>query len=196
MKHLKKYEFIEVVKIKGTPIRFHWSTVLILLLIAITYLSKLDFPVTVFALLIIMLSHELGHKWFASMLNLKSNKIDIYPIGGACYTEVAKTEYENAFVAWGGVAIQAMIFIPALAIYYFVGADNLPYGLNELFHFLGITNLIIALINLIPIAPFDGKECWKVIPLYLKYGSILKPRKKISNYQKEFDKYLKNPRWK
>jgi len=194
MKNLKKYEFIEVIKIKGTPIRFHWSTVLILLLIAITYLYKLEFPVTVFALLIILLSHELGHKWFASMLNLKSSKIDIYPIGGVCYSEVAQTEYENAFIAWGGVAVQAMIFIPALSIYYFVGADNLPYKLNELFYYLGISNLIIALINLIPIAPLDGKECWKAIPMYLKYGSMRKPRKKTSNHQKEFDKYLKKQR--
>jgi len=184
---LKKYEFIELFKLNNVPIRFHWSTSLILFLILITAVSNTQFPISVFAFLIIVISHELGHMWFAYKLNLKSIKIDIYPIGGTCQHEVANTEYENTLIAWGGVVFQAIIFIPTLIFSYFF-ADTSPQYIKDILYYLGTINLIIALFNLLPIPPLDGATCWRWIPLYLKYGSIKKPKENISDYQKKFDK--------
>lgn len=168
----QKYHFIEIFKFKGVPIMFHWSTLVIVLLIFITSISNTTFPISLMYWLIILIGHELGHMWFASRLDLKSTKIEIYPIGGLCYSEEAQTEYENALVAWGGIIVQAMIFIPVFILSFIV--NNPSYELKELFYYLGTLNLIIALINLVPIPPLDGAKAWKWIPLYLQYGKIKK----------------------
>ena len=193
--NLKQQDFLKLFSVKGTPIYFHWTVIALLILISGVYLYKLEFPFIVFALLIIVVVHELGHKWFAAISQLKSTRIDIYPIGGVCYHEEAETEYENAFIAWGGVVAQAIIFIPALILYYAIG-DSLPLYLKSFLYYLGFTNLFIALFNLLPFSVLDGGKCWRLIPLYIKYGKInaksKKPKKTNSIHQERFDQYLKN----
>jgi len=190
MKKIKLDEFTTLFSIKNVPIRFHWSLLVLMVSISIAMIIKGSFPTVVFALLFILITHELGHMWFASRLGLKSTHIDLYPMGGVCYHQSANTEYEDGIVAWGGVVVQAIIFIPALLLSYLF-ADTLPAYLKDLLYYLGYSNLIIAVINLLPIAPLDGSKCWKTIPLYMKYGTLKSKAKKREDELKKYDRWRK-----
>jgi len=159
-------EFTEVFRVKGVPIRFHWSLMLLLFFIFLTSIVNGRFPMGVIAIGVILVVHELGHMWFATLKGLRSYKIDLYPIGGACFHQPAYNEYDNTFVAWGGVVAQAIIFVPVLLLTNTFGY-MMPSELYRLFYYLGEYNLIIALINLIPIAPLDGANAWRWVKLYL-----------------------------
>jgi len=190
MKKIKLDEFTTLFKVKNVPIRFHWSLFVFVVAIVVASLINGDFPIVVFALLFVLIAHELGHMWFASHLGLKSSHIDLYPMGGVCYHQEAYSEYEEGIVAWGGVAVQVMIATPALLISYFYG-DSLSTYLEELLYYLGYYNLLIVAINLIPIAPLDGSKCWKTIPLYMKYGSMKKRDKRREDALKKYDRWRK-----
>ena len=190
MKKIKLEEFTTLFTVKGVPVRFHWSLLVLVVAIVIATVTRGEFPTVVFALLFVIIAHELGHMWFASRLGLRSTHIDLYPLGGTCYYESANSEYENNLVAWGGVVAQAMIFVPALLISHFFG-DNFSPTFRELFYYLGFYNAMIAGINLIPIAPLDGAKCWKTIPMYLKYGSLKKSRQRKEEAMKKYDRWRK-----
>jgi len=176
---MEKYKFITLFSIKNTPIQIHWSFTILLILIFLISLSNISVAIIAILFWGIMLIHELGHMWFASRLGLKTININLYILHGICYHQPADTDYENYLVAWGGVAAQAIIFIPCIIIFYLYG-ELMPWYINLPLIFLGYINGLIALFNLAPSKWLDGGTCWKAIPLYFKYKNKndKKPKKK------------------
>ena len=73
------------------------------------------------------------------------------------------SRFDDALIAWGGVAAQAVIAVPLVtlvAIFGFTRSDaaNVAIGV------LGYYSLFVALFNLIPAGRLDGAKAWFLIP--------------------------------
>lgn len=90
--------------------------------------------------------------------------IRIYPIHGTCTFEQPRSPYHDAWIAWGGPAAQIILSLPLILIVYFIGYSRFQ-PINAVLAILGFFSLSIAVFNLLPIRPLDGKRAWAIIPL-------------------------------
>ena len=178
-----KFKFIKLFTIKGVPIFFHWSSIIILVLIiiaGISYIPTIIGGISIFALVLL---HELGHFLMASRLGLTTNYINIYPLLGLCIYNPSYSDYKNYLVAWGGVLIQFLILIPCLIIYFVIG-ENLHETIRAFITIFGPLNLLIIILNLIPFPGLDGYTCWKIFSF--KKKDKAKKNKKLKRKHENF----------
>ena len=177
-----KFRFLKLARYKGVPIYSHWSLSLALFVILIFGISSPALFLFAFTSWLIMLIHELGHMFVASRLGLNTLKIELYPFHGLCHYEMSENDYENYLVAWGGVAAQALIFIPLIILHQVFGKD-LPGILILVVMFLGYFSALIALVNLLPSKGLDGATCWKALPIYFNKRNTRKSKKKGKKFK-------------
>ncbi len=164
---MKEFQFIKLFRFRNTPIYAHWSLCIVMLIVIVASIKYSFLLISVISILFVTLIHELGHMLLANKLGLKTIRINLYLVHASCERQLAKTDFDNYLVAWGGVLAQAVFFIPSIILFHLF-INQLPgYLLISLF-FLGHVSLLMALFNLLPFPSFDGGYCWKVIPLYLK----------------------------
>lgn len=149
--------FVKVGRIRGMPLRMHWTTP-----IGVFLLSGFSFnPFVWVAILGLMIAHELGHAVLAHRYRLRVVSVDLTPIGGVCRLEGDPTLHEAAVVAWGGVLAQGILLVLALLvkpIFHVV-----TFGLaDDVFDILIRSNLILMALNLLPVEPLDGATAWRV----------------------------------
>jgi stage IV sporulation protein FB len=149
--------FYKVGRIRGMPLRVHWTTP-----IGIFLLSGFSFnPFVWVAILGVMIAHELGHAVLARRYRLRVVSIDLTPIGGVCRLEGDPTLHEAAVVAWGGVLAQGVVLLLALLVKPIVHV--VTFGIaDEVFDILIRSNVILMALNLLPIEPLDGATAWRV----------------------------------
>ncbi|MBS2020198.1 MAG: hypothetical protein JST00_45485 [Deltaproteobacteria bacterium] len=141
----------------GAPFRVHWTTPVGLLV-----LTRFSFDLAVWAALtLIIVVHELGHVFLARRYGLRVVSIDLTALGGVCRLAGDPTRREAAIVAWGGVLAQGALLVAALllkGVLHVVAFGVMDGVFDTLVH----TNLAVAAFNLLPIAPLDGKEAWRL----------------------------------
>jgi Zn-dependent protease len=150
--------YLTVAHLRGVPIRFHWSAPLGALVWTGGDLSW----VRVAAFLGIVLLHELGHATLVWRSRARVTEINVHAMGGECGWRGQVSPAERALIAFGGVWAQALL---ALGAWIMVRAlpGVLSYSLIDML--LGY-NLYMAAFNLLPVAPLDGAEAWKLLPLW------------------------------
>ncbi len=148
-------------------------------IIAIPFLGIPVLFITI-ALFSLMLIHELGHAFVAQRLGYKAYRITIYPIVGLCFSEPPYSAYEAALIAWGGVTAQFLLFVPATTILILFGNSSVG-SVNVLLVAFSYINACMIVMNLLPFAPFDGKQAWQlpIILLRAKWTMYQLKRKKI-----------------
>ncbi|OAL60559.1 hypothetical protein A6R74_17690 [Halomonas sp. ALS9] len=166
---MTNFKYIKLFVICGVPVFMHWSLSMVLLLLVLYSAADVSMLIAAISFFTIMFFHELGHMWFAAKLGLKSLKIKLYLFHGRFCFEESNNEYHTCLVAWGGVVVQAIIFIPCIVIFSLY-SDVLPWFVNLPLVILGYINALIAVFNLIPAKGLDGRRCWKSISLYFRYG--------------------------
>jgi Zn-dependent protease len=115
----------------------------------------------------VILLHELGHMHVAQRLGCRVRGIYLYPIHGICEFEMPWSRYDQCLIAWGGVAFQAIAFIPCIAWIIVMGYT--PYdALNAPLAIFGGFSAVIAAFNLFPAPGLDGASAWAVIPEYFR----------------------------
>lgn len=159
--------YLNLGSVQGTPIRAHWTTAV--LLIAFGGWSLGGWA----AILTVVLVHELGHFLVVRAVGARVTEIVVNGMGGHCRWIGSVTARQRALIAWGGVAGQGVLFVLVLASLAIVPPQ---FNFWEAFTYhLTRSNLLIMLVNLIPIRPLDGAEAWKLIPLLARdfglYGS-------------------------
>jgi len=90
-----------------------------------------------------------------------------YPIHGFVRFREPWSRYDDAVIAWGGVAAQAAFAVPLVtwvAIFGFTRSD----AVNVAIGILGYYSLFVAVFNLIPAPPLDGVKAWYLIPELIK----------------------------
>jgi hypothetical protein len=144
---------------QGVPVRVHWTLPLFLL-----YFSNWTFaPVYWGAFFVLVLLHELGHAILVRMFHQHVFSIDVTGFGGLCRWAGTVTAIQRSVIAWGGVLMQAALFVAA-KVWTMVSPPETYVGW-QLADVFTRTNLWIMGFNLIPIAPLDGAEAWSLIPL-------------------------------
>ncbi|MCB9594225.1 MAG: hypothetical protein H6719_15945 [Sandaracinaceae bacterium] len=147
--------YLTLFKIKGVPIRAHWSVPLVCLAF-----SRFRFePGLWVGILVVILLHELGHAFLVWRMGLVNLGIDLTGFGGLCRWTGHPTEIQRAGIAWGGVLAQLALFVVATVVLLVVGEPTHPW-LRQLVEAFTTANLFIAAFNLVPIRPFDGGEAW------------------------------------
>lgn len=145
---------------RGIPIRMHWVTP-----IGAFIFTRFEFvPVIWLGFALIVLVHEFGHALMVRWCDATVLSIDMDALGGSCSWEGAVSPIQRAFIAWGGVLAQLVLFV-AVRIVDATAGWPATLGGFQLLGMLTSTNLRIAAFNLIPFPPLDGWQAWQLVPL-------------------------------
>jgi hypothetical protein len=147
--------YLRVVRLRGAELRVHWSV-----LAAVALAGRLRFePVIWGGLLALIIWHQLGHALAVAVAGGTLLGLDTTGVGGSCRWRGAGSMLERAWVAWGGMLMQAVLLALALAFSDFLAAS--PAGSQLRFCFVEL-NLGLMAINLLPVPPLDGALAWRI----------------------------------
>jgi Zn-dependent protease len=165
---LKLKKLTEIVQIRGVPVYVHWSLLLIGTLILFGAIERPAETLAAWtAFFSVILIHECGHMIAAHRKGYKVTAIELYPIHGCVRFQAPWSRYDDAVIAWRGVVAQAVIAAPLLAYTAIFGFTRFN-AVNVAIGILSYYSAIIAIFNLIPVAPFDGAKAWYLIPELIK----------------------------
>lgn len=142
---------------QGIPVFAHVSLPLGLLIV-----SRLSFaPQAWLGFVVVVVAHELGHAFLLRRYRLPVLGIVLHMAGGECHTTTNISSWESAIVAWGGIAAQLLLFC-FMATLTTLGAWSQAFVDSTFYYTLTAMNLGLAGLNLLPIAPLDGREAWRL----------------------------------
>lgn len=167
--------FLTVARIRGIPVRFHWTTPLCAFIA-----GRFDFvPGLWLGYLLLVLFHELGHAAVVRYHGHEVESIDVHGLGGLCRWSGLATPIERATIAWGGVWAQMVIFAGAHIALAALGRPESSF-VAQMAHAATSVNLWLMAINLIPLPPLDGVEAWTLFPLLWARRRLKKMRPPIT----------------
>lgn len=143
-------------RLRGAPIALHWS-----LPLGALFFGRFGWvPGFWLAFALVILVHELGHALVVRLTGNTVVHVLVHGLGGECSWDGDPTRLQRALIAWGGVWAQLALALVGFG--WLLLAPPTTVLAAELAHGLTWSNLYLAAFNLIPIAPFDGAEAWKL----------------------------------
>jgi Zn-dependent protease len=153
---------------RGIPITLHWTVFLGLPWFYYLTRSATDTVLSFLALFFLLAAHELGHAIVAMWRRVRVYSIQLFFIHGVCTHDEPYYEKDDILIAWGGVAAQLVVLVFAIVAELLLAAlspGSFQWA-SPLVRVLIGTNLVIMIINLIPVAPLDGATAWRILPLF------------------------------
>lgn len=147
--------YLRVVRLWGAELRVHWS---VLAAAALAGRLRVE-PVIWGGVLMVILGHQLGHALAVAAAGGTLLGLDTTGVGGSCRWRGAGSMLERAWVAWGGMLMQAVLLGLALAFSDSLAAS--PVGSQLRFCFVEL-NLALLAVNLLPLPPLDGALAWRI----------------------------------
>ncbi|QGJ72403.1 Zn-dependent protease [Planctomycetales bacterium 10988] len=160
-------------RIAGIDIKVHWTFLIILLWVAVSYLiagesvaAALYGVGMVLAIFACVVLHELGHALMARHYGIPTRDITLLPIGGvAQLARIPEKPKEEMMVAIAGPAVNVVIAIVlACAIGIMSGFTQLVprqlIGSSSLLILMWL-NLFLVVFNLLPAFPMDGGRVFR-----------------------------------
>lgn len=164
---------LKLFSVRGIDIRLHYTFPLILLYAALQFGVFLDgglrgalFGVVATSLLFVLVTlHELGHSFAALHFNVPVERIILSPIGGvAQLRRMPEDPKQELIVAIAGPAVNFLIAIILGIIALAFGGINIAnpfvllgsFSLTALFSYIFVSNIFLAVFNLLPAFPMDG----------------------------------------
>lgn len=192
---------LKIVSLFGIEIRIHIS--LILLLLYFIFVLSAGFPVAVksagvdlnqiahgpylwsiilsFSLLVSIVLHELGHALVAQHYGVKVRAITLMMLGGVSSMErPPETPYLELKLAVAGPIVSFLIAGVMALLQAFSHAPELLFYS----HWLGSTNLILGIFNLLPAFPLDGGRAFRSY-LAARHG-IIRATRTVVQFSKSF----------
>jgi len=142
---------------RGAPVRAHWT----LPVGAFVFGQGRFVPGFWLGFFLLVLIHELGHAMLVRRYRQQVVSIDIHALGGVCRWTGDPTAIMRARIAWGGVLAQAVALVAAHVALALAGPPASALA-GHLVAAFTTTNVWMIAINLIPVAPLDGAEAWKL----------------------------------
>ena len=167
-------------RVRGIELRVHLSFLLVIVLGALQW-GGLGPRGAFFGVLLTLLTfasvtlHELGHSVVAQAFGIPVKDITLYPIGGvARLGRRPKTPGQEFLIAIAGPAVNVVLVLvlggPGLALF---GAAALQEAslnarseqptLETLFAMLILTNVVLAVFNMVPALPMDGGRVLRAV---------------------------------
>lgn len=129
--------------------------------------------ISMLGLFISLILHELSHSLVARLFNLKVGSITLFVFGGVAELERDPEDAKSEF--WIAIAGPIMSFLLAGA-FWILKSMSIRMGASEmvveLFRYLWLVNLVLALFNLVPAFPLDGGRVLRSILWHFK-GSVI-----------------------
>ena len=152
---------------RGVPISLHWTVLIGLPWFYYETRSFADTAIAFVAFFFLILIHELGHAAVARWRGVEVEDIRLFFIHGTCSTEEPDYELDDVLIAWGGVAAQFVVLVIAFSAGLLLPTVSpFAHGLaSTLLRVLTEINLFIMIVNLLPVAPFDGAKAWGILPI-------------------------------
>ena len=156
----------QIMKWRGVPVVLSWTMLLALPWFYYRQGTWLGMATAFFGFFLLMLIHELGHAAMAKWRNVDVHEIRLYVMHGLCRHDEPDRESDDIWIAWGGVAAQAVVLLLAwgvgnlLELYDFIWFLHASPAL----HVLTVTNAFLIVMNLVPVPPLDGAKAWLVVP--------------------------------
>ncbi|MFZ5635663.1 MAG: hypothetical protein ACOY82_03655 [Pseudomonadota bacterium] len=150
------------------------------ILVGIIALSTLKTPLVGLAAIAsylgLVLLHEFGHAYFSRRLGYEVFGIEVGAFHGTCWHETHGDERDEAIIAWGGVAAQLALALPLIALDLVFALRGEPV-LGGMVKILGYGSVVLAAVNLIPVAPLDGARAWRLPRILWHERGRQRPRK-------------------
>jgi Zn-dependent protease len=187
-------KFLRLGTIRGVPILAHWTVPAIsIFLLGMGIDRELTAASAMIAYLSLLTIHELGHQLAAQWRGYRVSRIEIYPFHGVCRLDHPEAPMDAAFIAGGGPIAQFIVAVPFVAYRSLFGYTHLP-PIDAFIAILGFVSPAIALFNLLPIAPLDGRTAWTAIPLLWRHGIRRLRRKRTRTALDQFEEAVRNAR--
>jgi stage IV sporulation protein FB len=155
----------------GAPVRVHWT----LPVGAFVLTGAAWVPGAWLGFTLLILAHEFGHALIVRAYRFHVVGIDVHGIGGECQWTGAASERQHANIAWGGVLAQIVVLLTT-PIWGTRIPQPAPPFVTDLISAFTATNMILIVLNLLPVAPLDGATAWRVF----RIGDLLPSRKNIA----------------
>jgi len=152
---------------RGAPISLHWTVLIAIPWFYYETRTLVDTVAAFVAFFFLILIHELGHAAVARWRGVEVESIRLFFIHGTCSTEEPDYELDDVLIAWGGVAAQFVVLVIAFSADLLLPTVSpLAHGfVSTLLRVLIEINLFLMIVNLIPVAPFDGAKAWGILPI-------------------------------
>lgn len=167
------------------PVSMHWT---VLLSFAWLYFFFWSLPATAIgavALFALFVAHEFGHVAVLRRRKVAVESIELNGIHGRTSHAWASPRDET-MAAWGGVGAQLLVLVAAWVASRAIDFSDKPIAAfivaPMLFVLINI-NIVLMIIALLPIGPFDGHAAWAVIP---QARSAMRKRRKAARDAKLF----------
>ncbi len=160
---LRKYML--VLRVRGVPVYVHWSVpALAIFILGVGVERILIVGAAVVAYLAMLAIHELGHQLVAQWRGYQVNRIELNPFHARCWLDHPEGQLDASLIASGGVVAQWLVALPFIGYRLVFGYT--PYEpINAFIAILGFLSPGVAMFNLLPVAPLDGKKAWSFFPL-------------------------------
>ncbi len=153
-------KLIRVFNVRGVPVFVHWSVFAICLFLLGAGIKEIvASAVGLASYLGVVVLHEVGHQLVATHRRYHVARIEIYPVHGLCRFEEPEYPLDAAVIAWGGVAAQFVVAVPLIVFVKLLGSPDLGI-LGIPVAIFAFVSPAIAIFNLLPVAPLDGKLAW------------------------------------
>src|SRR4051812_20073129 len=154
---MRRWYRLGKVRLARAPVFVHWSVPLIVVLCAVaSFKAPVRIAVLLTSILLLFLIHELGHTLVCRRLGVEVLAIRISLGHGQCVHEVPYSRWEEALIAWGGVAAQAIVAIPLIMLDVLWPTHKGLLGPPIMI--LGYYSLFMIAFNLLPVAGLDGSK--------------------------------------
>lgn len=109
----------------------------------------------------LILWHEMGHAIMAKLCATEVYSINLHWFGGSCQHGRAKTRERDVLIASGGILAQAILMVGAILTAMFLPVITPVIAI--ILHTFIKTNLVIMVVNLLPIPSFDGGKIFSYL---------------------------------
>lgn len=152
---------------RGVPVVLHWTVLLGLPWLYFRHRDVVEMIIAFLAFFLLLLVHELGHAAVALWRKVPVLEIRLLFLHGFCRHEEPDRQSDAVWIAWGGVAAQAVLLVVAYGAMRLLMSLAFEFylPLEPLFRIFTLTNAFIIVFNLVPLPSFDGATAWRALPM-------------------------------